>query len=88
MRKLLYLVKYSLPLALLFTLGVVLFSPDRKRDADTIIYATYADIKDWDPASAFSLEVLALANIYEPLVYYSPGKGKTPSSRLWQKSGL
>ena len=70
MRKLLYLVKYALPLALLFTLGVVLLSPDRNRDTKTVIYATYADIKEWDPASAFSLEVLALANIYEPLVYY------------------
>ena len=78
MRKLLYLVKYALPIALLFTLGVVLFSPDRNRDADTVIYATYADIKDWDPASAFSLEVLALANIYEPLVYYSPSNGEDP----------
>ena len=27
-------------------------------------------MKDWDPASAFSMEVLPMSNIYEPLLWY------------------
>ena len=30
----------------------------------------YNDVKDWDPASAFSMEVLPMSNIYEPLLWY------------------
>ena len=41
-------------------------------DDDTLIYATYEDIKDWDPAIGFSLEIVMLANVYEPLVWYNP----------------
>ena len=39
---------------------------------DTVVYALYEDIKDWDPAAAYSLEVMALGNIYEPLHWYVP----------------
>ncbi len=39
---------------------------------DTVTYAMYGDIKDWDPAIAFSLEVMMLANVYEPLLWYNP----------------
>lgn len=35
-------------------------------------YAMYTEIKDWDPAIAFSTEVMLLANVYEPLLYYNP----------------
>jgi len=56
-------------------LGSIFFAPDRTRDAHTVVYATYGDIKDWDPAVAFSLEVMVLANIYEPLVYYDGRAG-------------
>lgn len=38
----------------------------------TLTYAMYGDIKDWDPAVAFSLEVMMLANVYEPLLWYNP----------------
>jgi peptide/nickel transport system substrate-binding protein len=55
--------------------GAILFSPDRVRDPATVVYATYGDIKDWDPAVAFSLEVMILANIYEPLIYYDGRDG-------------
>ncbi len=42
--------------------------------AKTATYAMYDDIKDWDPAVAFSLEVMMLANVYEPLLWYNePG---------------
>jgi peptide/nickel transport system substrate-binding protein len=56
-------------------LASVFFAPDRVRDPETVVYATYGDIKDWDPAAAFSVEVMILANIYEPLVYYDGRDG-------------
>jgi peptide/nickel transport system substrate-binding protein len=51
------------------------FSPEKAEAKDsTATYAMYADIKDWDPAIAFSLEVIMLANVYEPLLWYNaPG---------------
>jgi len=62
-------------LVILVVLGSVFMAPDRVRDPATAVYATYGDIKDWDPAEAFSLEVMVLANIYEPLVYYDGRDG-------------
>ena len=47
------------------------------RDPDTLIYLLYNDVKDWDPASAFSMEVLPMSNIYEPLLWYD-ATGKDP----------
>ena len=38
----------------------------------TLVVAMYDDVKDWDPAIAFSLEIIMLANVYEPLVWYNP----------------
>lgn len=41
---------------------------------NTVTYAMYGDVKDWDPAIAFSLEVQMLMNVYEPLIWYNkPG---------------
>jgi peptide/nickel transport system substrate-binding protein len=37
--------------------------------SNTLVYASYADIKDWDPAVAFSLESILLLNVYEPLLW-------------------
>lgn len=37
-------------LVILVVLGSVFMSPDRVRDPATVAYATYGDIKDWDPA--------------------------------------
>lgn len=46
--------------------------------AETLVYALYDDIKDWDPAIAFSLEAILLRNVYEPLVRYAaPDPGST-----------
>ncbi len=42
----------------------------RPGDPEKVVYALYEDIKDWDPATAFSLEVMVLGNIYEPLHWY------------------
>ena len=43
---------------------------DKARLDKSFIIATYDDVKDWDPATAFSLEVLPMSNIYEPLLWY------------------
>lgn len=48
---------------------------DAEADGKTVTYAMYGDIKDWDPSIAFSLEVMMLANVYEPLLWYNPPGG-------------
>lgn len=57
---------------------------------NTVTYAMYGDVKDWDPAIAFSLEVMMLVNVYEPLVRYNPpGSDTTLSPALateWSSS--
>ena len=45
---------------------------DQARLDKSFIIATYDDVKDWDPATAFSLEVLPMSNIYEPLYGMMP----------------
>ena len=40
---------------------------DQARLDKSFIIATYDDVKDWDPATAFSLEFFNV-NIYEPLL--------------------
>ncbi len=47
----------------------------RPGDPDKVVYAMYADVKDWDPATAFSLEVMVLGNIYEPLHWFVADSG-------------
>ena len=54
-----------------------------------LVYAMYADIKDWDPAIAASTEAVLLTNVYEPLVWYRPGDKQTVQPALatrWQVS--
>jgi len=46
--------------------------PTVRAASNTATYAMYGDIKDWDPAVAFSLEVVMLVNVYEPLLWYNP----------------
>lgn len=53
-------------------LGMILALSMTAANAKTLTYAMYGDIKDWDPAVAFSLEVIMLANVYEPLIWYNP----------------
>ncbi len=57
--------------ALVFA-NMLFFSPPALAQSNTVTYAMYGDIKDWDPASAFSLEVMMLVNVYEPLMWYNP----------------
>ena len=38
-------------------------------NGDVFVVATYDDITDWDPATAYSLEVLPMSNMYEPLLW-------------------
>ena len=45
------------------------------KDNDTFVIVTYDDVKDWDPATAFSLEILPLSNMYEPLLWYDGESG-------------
>ena len=45
-------------------------SPKLIKDQNTFVIATYDDVKDWDPATAWSLEVLPMSNMYEPLLWY------------------
>jgi len=58
--------------------------------SNTVTYAHYGDIKDWDPAIAFSLEVPMLVNVYEPLLWYNPpgdAERFTPAlATSWSKS--
>ncbi len=57
---------------------------------DTLVYAAYADIKDWDPSVAFSMEIVMLLGVYEPLVWYNPPgyvKQLRPAlATSWEKS--
>ena len=41
-------------------------------DDGTYVVAMYSDFADWDPATAASLEVWYLYNVYEPLLWYNP----------------
>ena len=43
------------------------------KDDSVFVVATYDDVKDWDPATAFSLEVFPMSNMYEPLLWYDAG---------------
>ena len=45
----------------------------QNKPEDVFVIATYDDVKDWDPGTAFSLEVLPMSNIYEPLLWYDAG---------------
>lgn len=41
-----------------------------RKQADRLVYPLYVDIKDWDPATAFSSELIVLLNVYETLLRY------------------
>ena len=43
---------------------------------DTVVFAAYADIKDWDPSMASSMEVDMMSSVYETLVWYNPPGSK------------
>ncbi|MCK6264248.1 ABC transporter substrate-binding protein [Vibrio sp. ZSDE26] len=61
-----------LALSGIVTLGA-LYTPVTVASApNSATYAMYADIKDWDPSIAFSMEVVMLSNVYEPLLWYNP----------------
>lgn len=51
--------------------------------SNTVTYAMYGDIKDWDPAVASSLEIMMLVNVYEPLLWFNaPGSDELFSPAL------
>jgi peptide/nickel transport system substrate-binding protein len=86
------LLKHSM-LALVATLVMTsgLAVPTAEAARNTTTYAMYGDVKDWDPSIAFSLEVMMLANVYEPLLWYNrPGSAEqfTPAlAKSWSVSG-
>lgn len=53
-----------------------MIAPAAQAKDKTVTYAMYGDIKQWDPSIAFSLEVMMLANVYEPLLWYNPPGSK------------
>ena len=53
-------------------LAVGVSAPTAQAAKNTSTYAMYGDVKDWDPSIAFSLEILMLSNVYEPLLWYNP----------------
>jgi peptide/nickel transport system substrate-binding protein len=61
----------------LVALASALLSLATPAPASTLVYASYGDIKDWDPAVAFSLESILLLNVYEPLIWCDPAGGGT-----------
>ena len=59
----------------LFCIGLFQFncSSDDVKNDNVFVIATYDDVKDWDPATAFSLEIFPMSNMYEPLLWYDAG---------------
>ena len=74
--------------ALLSLLFLYLFSCSSKiKDENQVFnYITYDDVKDWDPATAFSLEVVPMSNIYEPLLWYQNSKFQPGLAESYKKS--
>lgn len=66
----------SLLVGTLAATAIALGSPGSATPPRPLVYASYADIKDWDPAIAFSLESVLLLNVYEPLLWCKVSKGK------------
>ncbi|MFO1351710.1 MAG: ABC transporter substrate-binding protein [Gammaproteobacteria bacterium] len=58
---------------------------DAKPSVFTIAF--YAGLPDLDPSTAASVEQVLLANVYEPLVWFQPGKGAQPGlAERWEAS--
>jgi len=60
-------------------------------DEKTIVFATYGDVKDWDPSMAYSLEVYLMQQVYETLTFYN-APGAKPQvlpglATSWEVSG-
>ena len=51
-------------------------------DNSTFVFASYGDVKDWDPAVAFSLEVFMMRQVYDCLLYTSPSPRDRTRSRM------
>ena len=65
--------KHNLIFLIIFLLAISCHYKKRK-DLSSFIIATYDDVKDWDPSTAFSLEVLPMSNIYETLLWLDASK--------------
>lgn len=67
---------HTLPILASAVLALAGLTPATAQSEKPLVYAMYADIKDWDPSIASSTEVTMLFNVYEPLVWYDPNGGK------------
>ncbi len=70
--------KLILGVSLLCAAVAVVAAPAAQAKSNTVTYAMYGDIKEWDPSAAFSLEVMMLVNVYEPLLWYNPPGSAEP----------
>ena len=59
-------IKYLMFFSLIFNVSC---TSEIKKNRDVFVIATYDDVTDWDPATAYSLEVLPMSNMYEPLLW-------------------
>ncbi|WP_025897168.1 ABC transporter substrate-binding protein [Sneathiella glossodoripedis] len=66
------LMKMVWAVIMIAVVSLVATAPGVQAKSNTVTYAMYGDVKDWDPSIAFSLEVMMLANVYEPLLWYNP----------------
>ena len=86
----LYYAKKTVFIICFFVLAHFSCSHKSLKDPNVFVVATYDDVKDWDPATAFSLEVLPMSNMYEPLLWYdagtSPGKFSPGLATSYSKS--
>ena len=57
-------------LCIIISLLQISCNVNKEFHGNVLTIATYDDIEDWDPGSAFSLEVLPMSNIYEPLLWF------------------
>jgi len=53
---------------------------------NTLIWASRASYKDWDPAATYSEETYVLGNVYETLTLYENGEVKPRLATSWEKS--
>jgi len=65
-----------LSLSAVAVLAFAALAPAMAQGEKPLVYAMYADIKDWDPSIASSTEVIMLSNVYEPLVWYKSNGSK------------
>ena len=78
--------RISIKLFIIIVFFVFSCSNKIPKDNETFTFVTYDDVTDWDPATAFSLEVVPMSNIYEPLLWYKNSTTSPGLAKSFQKS--